>query len=203
MNQISPRDTMLELGTQLKNAFKTLSSSSSNTPQPIAESSAESEIPSTSSIQGLEQIAEQKKRKDVQVKNLTKEIGEQRAYLNEVIKNKLSEYGLAPNTQLKIEKLANGKLAVQGPVVQSQLERIGFELSQDNHFVSAYTAVSKQNPTLEYASNVNKLTQAYGQTNKVFQSLLSEKNEFNQLKDITLRYQSLLSQTEFKSASEA
>lgn len=203
MNQVSPRDAVLQIGSQLRNAFRSLNTNTPNVnPTPATEATSVNDSPSEHKAHVTELNATEKSQKSqIQVNDLKREIGEQRAYLSQVIKNKLSEYALPPTTQLSIERTAAG-ITVQGPVVNSQLEKISFDLNQDTNFVQAYTAVSKQNPTLEYASNVTKLTQAYGKENKVFDSLVSEKKEFNQLKDLTLRYQSLQSQTQFSQTNK-
>jgi len=204
MNQVSPRDAVLQIGSQLKNALRSLNTSNSATPNITAPADAnETQVEKTKTELhlGANKTSVSAPKTNIEVNELKREIGEQRAYLSQVIKNKLSEYGLPPSTQLSIERTSAG-IVVNGPVVHSQLEKISFDLNQDQHFTQAYNAVNKQNPTLEYASNVSKLTQAYGKENQVFESLVSEKKEFNQLKDLTLRYQSLQSQMQSSQTTE-
>ena len=202
MSQISPRDAVLELGAQLKNAFKSLGSNASNHVARTETSLPAQEATLASSEPVYLNPAPVEKSKHVEISALKKEIGNERSYIQEVLSNKLSEYGLPMNTGLTIQSTPTGELVVQGPVVNSKLERISFDLNQDANFIRAYKAVSKQRPTLEYADNVSKLAKAYGQHNQVFESLVSEKEEFNRLRDLTLRFQSLRSQTELQPVEE-
>ena len=196
MSQISPREAVLEIGVQIKNAFKSMNASS----QASATSSVRSTEPPlqepVSQFTTQSNEIPETKPKSIEVRDLKKEIGPERAYINETLRNKLSEFGLPPSTQLSLGQSITGEIILQGPIVNSQLERMSFDINNDQHFVNAYRAVSKQNPTLDYVDNVTKLSQAYGAKNQIFESLLSENKEFNQLKDLTLRYQSLASQTE-------
>lgn len=200
MSQISPRDAVLELGLQLKNAFKSLSPESANNLQPTNTLPAvQDEIVKSDDSVNLRPEAVSKS-KQVEITALKREIGNERSYIQQVIANKLSEYGLPASTALTIQTSVTGEIAAHGAVVNSKLERISYDLNQDKNFVDAYRSVSKQHPTLEYADNVSKLSQAYGQNNKVFESLISEQDDFNRLRDLTLRFQSLRSQTESSQA---
>lgn len=197
MSQISPREAVLEIGVQIKNAFKSMNASAQATATTSSVRSTEPEVKEPiSQFTSQPNEVPEAKQKRVQIADLKKEIGPERAYINETLKNKLSEFGLPPNTQLSLGQSITGEIYLQGPIVNSQLERMSFDINNDQHFVNAYRAVSKQNPTLDYVDNVTKLSQAYGAKNQIFESLLSENKEFNQLKDITLRYQSLASQTD-------
>lgn len=202
MSQISPREAVLEIGTQLKNVFKSLSP---DTPSRLEEDTAKNIQETTTTKTDPVQLSTEVKAKpkQVEITALKKEIGNERSYIQQVLSNKLSEYGLPPNTSLTLQTSFTGEIVAQGPVVNSKLERISYDLNQDQNFLLAYKSVSKQRPTLEYADNVSKLSKAYGQGNQVFESIISEQNEFNRLKDLTLRFQSLRSQTEFTQAKES
>jgi hypothetical protein len=202
MSQISPRDAVLELGTHLKNAFRSLGSNPSNQAPRTETPSIPEETENTNNDAVHLSPALIEKNKHVEISALKKEIGNERSYIQQVLANKLSEYDLPMNTGLTIQSSLTGELVVQGPVVNSKLERISFDLNQDTNFIRAYQAVSKQRPTLEYVDNVSKLTKAYGQHNQVFDSIVSEKEEFNRLRDLTLRFQSLRSQADLKPAEE-
>ncbi len=200
MSQISPREAVLELGIQLKNAFKSLSPDAASSLQKTNDlPAAEEELVKSYDAVSLSNEALSKS-KQVEITSLKREIGNERSYIQQVIANKLSEYGLPANTALTIQTSVTGEIIAQGAVVNSKLERISYDLNQDQNFVNAYRSVSRQHPTLDYADNVSKLSQAYGQSNKVFESLISEQDEFNRLKDLTLRFQSLKSQTESSQA---
>lgn len=197
MNELPLKATVFELSQQLKNAFRT-PNQGANVPDRVEQNAdAQAVSQKSDAVWSAKQEAELRANdpsRKIEVNDLKREIADERHYLDQTLKNKLSEYDLPATTQLSIGKDALGKIVLQGPVLNSQLERISFELNQDPNFTRAYNAVNRQKPTLEYVDNVVKLNKAYGSENKIFSSLLSEKQEFNQLKDITTRYQSLQSQ---------
>ena len=58
-------------------------------------------------------------------------------------------------------------------------------------FKSAFDKLSQQEPTLKYVDNVVKISKVYGVQNSLFNSLISDKSEFNKLNDIAHRYETL------------
>jgi hypothetical protein len=182
------------LGSQLKQAFaqtfskKEVSDASLNLKEetPLAPNSEKNE----KTRELLQQRAEQSFRK-VEVNELKSTIGEDQQFLKITLKNKLMEYGVHPNTRISLSKDVSGDLKVTGPMLKSELEKINQDLNNDANLKSAFQRVSQHEPTLSYVSNVVKLSQAYGANNNLFNSLISEDNNYNKLSDISHRYESM------------
>ena len=134
--------------------------------------------------------------KKVKLENFKGELGQEKTYINETLKNKLAEYKLNPNTRLNIQKDAFGNIELQGSVLASDLERLTQDLNNNKLFKSAFDKLSQQEPTLKYVDNVVKISKVYGVQNSLFNSLISDQNEFNKLNDIAHRYESLKNTTE-------
>ena len=129
--------------------------------------------------------------KSLKVENFKHEIGQEKTLINETLKNKLSEYQMSANTRLSIEKNIFGAIEAKGSVLQSDLEKISIDLNNNTTFKDAFSKLSQQEPTLNYVDNVVKIASAYGVSNNLFNSLISDKSEFNQLNDIAHRYEAL------------
>mgnify|MGYP000046393949 FL=1 len=129
--------------------------------------------------------------KNLKVESFKNEIGQEKSFINETLKNKLSEYQISHNTRLSIEKNNFGALEAKGSVLQSDLEKISIDLNNNIAFKDAFSKLSQQEPTLQYVDNVVKIASAYGVSNNLFNSLISDKNELNQLNDIAHRYEAL------------
>tara|TARA_R110001592_G_scaffold59200_1_gene179580 strand:+ start:26515 stop:27147 length:633 start_codon:yes stop_codon:yes gene_type:complete len=134
--------------------------------------------------------------KKVKLENFKGELGQEKTFINETLKNKLAEYKLNPNTRLNIQKDGFGNIELQGSVLASDLERLTQDLNNNKLFKSAFDKLSQQEPTLKYVDNVVKISKVYGVQNSLFNSLISDQNEFNRLNDIAHRYESLKSTTE-------
>lgn len=129
--------------------------------------------------------------KKVKVESYKNELGRDNAIVQETLKNKLAEYKLSTNTQLKVEKDMFGNVSLKGALLQSDLERISEDLNNSETFKDSFSRLSQQQPTLNYVDNVVKLSSAYGVGNNLFNSLISEDNEYNKLNDIAHRYDAL------------
>ena len=129
--------------------------------------------------------------KKVKVESFKGELGQEKTYINETLKNKLAEYKLNPNTQLTIQKDAFGQIELKGSALPSDLERLNTDLNNNKLFKSAFDKLSQQEPTLKYVDNVVKISKVYGVQNSLFNSLISDKSEFNKLNDIAHRYETL------------
>lgn len=127
--------------------------------------------------------------KQVEVGAFKGELGKDQSFISETLKNKLSEYGLNPNTRISVKRNEMGLVEVSGSIMRSDIDRINLDLNNSTLFKDAFTRVSQNQPTLDYVDNVKKLSSAYGVNNSVFDSLLSEDAEFNQLNDIRHRYE--------------
>ena len=129
--------------------------------------------------------------KKVKVESFKGELGQEKTFINETLKNKLAEYKLNPNTKLTIEKDGFGNIELQGSLLMSDLEKLNQDLNNNKLFKSAFDKLSKQEPTLQYVDNVVKISKVYGVQNALFNSLISDQNEFNKLNDIAHRYETL------------
>ena len=138
--------------------------------------------------------------KKIKVETYKNELGRDNAIVQETLKNKLAEYNLNTNTQLKVEKDPFGNVSVKGALLSSDLDRISDDLNNSATFKESFNRLSQQQPTLNYVDNVIKLSSAYGVTNSLFNSLISEDKNYNKLNDIAHRYDTLRNATELKSS---
>jgi hypothetical protein len=129
--------------------------------------------------------------KKIQIDTYKGELGQEKSYIRETLKNKLAEYKLNPKTQLSIEKDPFGKIRVNGSLALADLEKLGTDLNNNKLFKSAFDKLSKNEPTLNYVDNIVKISKVYGVENSLFNSLISEQSEFNRLNDIAHRYEAL------------
>lgn len=141
--------------------------------------------------------------RSIEVDQYKRTLGADMLFVKETIRNKLSEYGLNPNAKLAVSKDLFGQIAVTGPASTADLERISSDLNKSKAFQEAFGRLSQQQPTLNYMDNVVKISKAYGVGNTLFNSLISESQEFNKLSDIAHRYQSLRSATAIEYAEES
>lgn len=133
--------------------------------------------------------------KQVKVENFKGELGQEKTFINETLKNKLAEYKLNPNTKLTLQKDTFGKIELQGSLLASDLEKLNLDLNNNALFKASFDKLSQQEPTLNYVDNVVKISKVYGVQNTLFNSLISDQNEFNKLNDIAHRYESMKSAT--------
>jgi len=129
--------------------------------------------------------------KQLKVENLKNELGQDTAFVKETLRSKLSEYNLNPNTPLKVSKDLYGHIEIKGSLLQSDIEKLSNDLNTHSSFKESFDRLSQQQPTLNYVDNVVKISSAYGVSNNLFNSLISEKKEFNNLNDIAHRYAAL------------
>lgn len=134
--------------------------------------------------------------KKMKLESFKSELGQEKTFINETIKNKLAEYKLNPNTRLNIQKDAFGNIELDGSVLPSDLEKLTLDLNNNKLFKSTFDKLSQQEPTLKYVDNVVKISKVYGVQNSLFNSLISDQNEFNKLNDIAHRYEALKSTNE-------
>jgi len=129
--------------------------------------------------------------KNLKVESYKNELGQDNALVRETLRTKLAEYKLNPNTRLSVGKDAFGNIEIKGALLQSDIEQISEDLNNSAPFKAAFNQLSQHQPTLNYVDNVVKLSGAYGVSNNLFNSLISDDNEFNKLNDISHRYQTL------------
>ena len=129
--------------------------------------------------------------KKIQVDSFKGELGQEKTFIKETLKNKLAEYNLNPRSQLSIQKDPFGGIQVNGSLADQDLNKLTTDLNNNKLFKSAFDKLSKQEPTLNYVDNIVKISKVYGVENTLFNSLISEQNEFNRLNDIAHRYEAL------------
>lgn len=129
--------------------------------------------------------------KNINLQNFKSELGQDHAFIKETLKNKLAEFNLNPQLQLTASKDMFGNLELKGALLQQDLEKITADLNKSQAFTDAFNRVQQQQPTLDYVDNVVKIADAYGVSNSLFNSIVSEDTAFNGLNDIAHRYQSL------------
>lgn len=131
--------------------------------------------------------------KKIDVRNFKSELGSDAAYVRETLRNKLAEYRIPAAIPVSLGQDMFGNLELEGNISASDSVRIREDLQRSQDFMNAFKRVSQQQPTLEYVDNVVKISKAYGVSNTVFNTLLSENKQFNGLNDIAHRYQSMKS----------
>lgn len=129
--------------------------------------------------------------KKLPVEDFKQSLGSDNSYIKETLKVKLAEFNLNANTPLSISKDVFGNLEIKGPLLQGDIDRITADLEKSPAFKNAFGRVSQHQPTLDYVDNVVKISEAYGVSNTLFNSLVSEDKQFNGLTDIAHRYQTL------------
>jgi len=129
--------------------------------------------------------------KNVSVESYKSELGQDSTFVKETLRNKLAEYNLNPNIRLTASKDLFGNMEVKGAVLQGDLEKITTDLNKSQAFSDAFSRIQQQQPTLDYVDNVVKLSNTYGVSNALFNSIVSEDEAFNGLNDIAHRYQAL------------
>lgn len=129
--------------------------------------------------------------KNVKVESFKGELGQEKSFIRETLKNKLAEYNLSPNTKLTIQKNNFGQVEVNASLLVTDLQKLSTDLNNNKLFKTAFDKLSKQEPTLNYVDNIVKISKSYGVENALFNSLISEQHEFNKLNDIAHRYEAL------------
>jgi len=183
-----------EQALKLPNQLRHHDSQSDSSPNHAADKNSNKRLLSDDSVTLL-QIQGSSTLQKIRVESYKNEIGQDKSLINETLKNKLSEYSLNPNTRLSVEKNLFGTFEIKGALLQSDIEKITQDLNNNLMFKDAFSKLSQQEPTLNYVDNVVKISTAYGVSNNIFNSLLSDKNEFNQLNDIAHRYEALRDNT--------
>lgn len=135
-------------------------------------------------------------RQKIRVEDYKQSVGQDNSFIQESLKQQLRAHGLSPNTPITLSKDLFGNLELKAPILQNDLESIRKNLSESPEFNKVFSRLSQQQPTLNYMDNVVKIAKAYGADNSVFNSLISENEQFNGLHDIAHRYEALKSNTE-------
>ena len=131
---------------------------------------------------------------DLPIREYKHSVANDTRFVQETLGAKLSELGVSLDTPLSVKKNSLGDLEVEGKIAPEKRDRIESDLNQNRPFKAAFDRLSVNQPTLEYLDNVSRLSQAYGTGNSLFESLLSERSDNNNLQDIAHRYQEMRKQ---------
>ncbi|HCW88804.1 MAG TPA: hypothetical protein DHU56_01880 [Marinobacter sp.] len=117
-------------------------------------------------------------------------VGQDLAFVRETLRHKLAEYAQHPATPLSVSKGVDG-IEVEGRVPDKVRDQIRQDLNNNKHFSEAFRRLSRNEPTLEFMDTAMKLNKAYGVSNPLLDTLVSENEQFNGLQDLVHRYDSL------------
>jgi len=115
-------------------------------------------------------------------------------FVKETVGTKLSEMEVDLGTKISIRKNGLGDLEVDAKIPAETRDRIEGDLNQNRAFKAAFNRLSVNQPTVEYLDNVSRISQAYGESNSMLESIVSENPDNNSLQDLAHRYQELRKQ---------
>ncbi|XKH01264.1 hypothetical protein LG325_00370 [Marinobacter nauticus] len=113
------------------------------------------------------------------------------SFVRETLRHKLAEYNLHPATTVNVSKGENGKTQVDGSMPDEIKNKLAHDLNNNKGFQEAFSRLSVTEPTLDFMDNALKLNQAYGVSNSLLDSMVSENQQFNGLQDLVTRYDNL------------
>ncbi|MFW5824312.1 MAG: hypothetical protein ACOCVV_05050 [Marinobacter sp.] len=125
------------------------------------------------------------------VSEYRQQVGQDLAYVRETLRHKLAEYGMQPTTQISASRDASGEVRVQGRMSEQPRQRIEQDLNNSSDFREALRRLSVNEPTLAFVDTALKLNQAYGTSNTVLDTLVSDNQQFNGLQDLVHRHDSI------------
>ncbi|MDX1754734.1 MAG: hypothetical protein R3175_01605 [Marinobacter sp.] len=118
-------------------------------------------------------------------------VGQDSAFVKETLRHKIAEYGVHPGTRMSVTKADDGSLHLQAAIPTQKREQIEQDLNHNTAFREAFNRLSNQEPTLAFVDTALKLNKAYGTSNSLLDSLVSENEQFNGLNDLVHRYDSI------------
>lgn len=119
------------------------------------------------------------------------QVGQDIAFVRETLRHKLAEYGMQPTTQIAAARTSAGDVAIQGRMPEQPRQRIEQDLNNSREFRDALRRLSVNEPTLAFVDTALKLNQAYGTSNTVLDTLVSDNQQFNGLQDLVHRYDTI------------
>ncbi|WP_328188315.1 hypothetical protein [Marinobacter sp. OP 3.4] len=119
------------------------------------------------------------------------QVGQDIAFVRETLRHKLAEYSMQPTTQIAASRGSNGEVEIQGRMPEQPRQRIQQDLNNSREFRDALQRLSVNEPTLTFVDTALKLNQAYGTSNTVLDTLVSDNQQFNGLQDLVHRYDSI------------
>jgi len=139
-------------------------------------------------LSGVEQ-PEQKPR--LEVKNLKQSLGQDTAFVQTTIRQKLAEYELSPKTTVQLYRDNIGVIRIQGNLSADAAGKIEQDINHNPDFKQRYLRISQNQPTLDYIQNNLKISTTYGSSNSIFDALISTDPQNNSLQDLTTRFSNL------------
>ena len=125
------------------------------------------------------------------VSEYRQQVGQDLAFVRETLRHKLAEYGMQPTTQIAASRSSTGDVQVQGRMPEQPRQRIEQDLNNSREFRDALQRLSVNEPTLTFVDTALKLNQAYGTSNTVLDTMVSDNQQFNGLQDLVHRYDSI------------
>lgn len=119
------------------------------------------------------------------------DVGQDSAFIKETLRHKLAEYSLNPSTRLAVTKASNGQLSIDGPMPGGIRRQVEQDLNNNQPFREAFGRLSVNEPTLAFVDTALKLNKAYGVSNSLLDTIVSENQQFNGLQDLVHRYDNL------------
>ena len=139
-------------------------------------------------LSGQEQ-PEQKPR--LEVKSLKQSLGQDTAFVQTTIRQKLAEYGLPARTSVQLYRDDVGAIRIQGNLSAEAAGKIEQDINRNPDFKQRYMRISQNQPTLDYIQNNLKISTTYGSSNSIFDALISTDPQNNSLQDLTTRFSNL------------
>ncbi len=127
----------------------------------------------------------------VPVSDLRFNLSQERAELQQLLRNKLADTGLPPGTQILLKRTPIGTMAVEGKLTPPQREQLEHNLNQSSEVRRLFNRLSEHQPAVEFVSNADKLAKTYGVSNQALDAIVSRESEHNSLQDLTLRLEEL------------
>ncbi|AZZ91123.1 hypothetical protein EUZ85_10445 [Hahella sp. KA22] len=143
--------------------------------------------PGTVTLSGQQQ--EQSSRPRVMIKEFQQGVGQDTAFVQQTLRQKLAEYGVASvRGQVRLGRSETGALEISGAIPTEAKQKIEADINRNPDIKQTFVRLSNQKPALDYVQNVMRLQNAYGGDNSLFSSLLSSNPQNNSLQDIVQRF---------------
>lgn len=182
--------SLIKAGTQFQQAASARSKAES---APAAVKPASEEPPAAASDDRFTRSGQMGSDKTgrLSVKTYQQQVGQDLAYVKETLRHKLAEYGLKPTTQVAVNRSAAEGIQLEGRMPEEPRLQIQNDLNKSQAFRDAFSRLSVNEPTLKFVDTALKLNKAYGTSNTVLETLVSDNQQFNGLQDLVHRYDSI------------
>ncbi|OZG72583.1 hypothetical protein BTA51_15860 [Hahella sp. CCB-MM4] len=125
------------------------------------------------------------------VKEFRQSLGQDTAFIQMTIRQKLAEYGANPRANVQLYRDDTGAIRLNGNLPAETAANIEQDINRNPDFKHRYLRISQNQPTLEYIQNNLNIRQTYGSNNSLFDSLISADPANNSLQDLTTRFSNL------------